>query len=263
MTAQRNFQTLLQARLTEHRSKNSRYSVRAFARRLGLSPSATNEILKGQRKVSRKLVERVSDRLALGPNERSALLQDFPIKAKRRTVEETKKTDPVLRSLRLTADQFEMVSHWVHFAILSLVKVKSFKPSVPEASKRLGVPEKQVEAALSRLERLGLLKREGGKWIRTPKRIETTDEIANSSTKRSHIENLQLAEKSLSEDPMEIRDFSFLTLPADPRKLKKAKEMLREAQDRIAAFLDSGETTEVYRLTTILFPLTQTERNEK
>ncbi|MGK5084879.1 hypothetical protein WDW37_16445 [Bdellovibrionota bacterium FG-1] len=45
-------QRLLRRKFEEARGKNPRVSIRAFAKRLGLSASAANEILKGERRVS-------------------------------------------------------------------------------------------------------------------------------------------------------------------------------------------------------------------
>ena len=81
-------QLALQKRLNEAFSetqlKNPAFSLRAFARKLDLSPSALSEILKGKRRVSKKLAQRVVTNLCLAQSEAQSLLELFPEKPRRR-----------------------------------------------------------------------------------------------------------------------------------------------------------------------------------
>ncbi len=113
-------QSLLRRKLIEFQAKNPSYSVRAFARRLGMQPAATNEIIKGERRVSRKIAEKIILRLQLDPTERASLLKHFPVKSPPKSGDLGKAM--TLDYLKLTADQFELISDWVHFAILNLIK---------------------------------------------------------------------------------------------------------------------------------------------
>lgn len=142
-------QSLLTKKLAELQSKNPSFSVRAFAGRLGLQPSATNEILRGERRVSRKMAERIANRLHLDPSERVELLRGFE-EAK------SKKRDEIGGDyLKLTADQFRILSDWLHFAILNLISTQDFKHDSAWIAKRLAVSESQTKTALDRLLRLG------------------------------------------------------------------------------------------------------------
>ena len=151
-------QNVLRKKFLEIQTRNPSYSVRAFSIKLGLHASATNEIMKGERRVSCKLAERIADRLLLDPSERTSILKFFQptVKrpaARRSTYEEEKEIGSDY--LKLTADQFELISNWIHFGILSLVKTKNFDSSPSSISERLGITEKQASDALERLERLG------------------------------------------------------------------------------------------------------------
>jgi transcriptional regulator with XRE-family HTH domain len=57
----------------ERKDKNPRYSLRAFARSLGVSSGQLSEILSGKRPLSHKLARRVSIALALTENESQEL----------------------------------------------------------------------------------------------------------------------------------------------------------------------------------------------
>lgn len=58
----------------ERKEKNPRYSLRAFARSLGVSSGQLSEILSGKRPLSHKLARRISIALALTEEESSKLI---------------------------------------------------------------------------------------------------------------------------------------------------------------------------------------------
>lgn len=59
----------------ERKDKNPRYSLRAFARSLGVSSGQLSEILSGKRPLSHKLARRISIALALTEDESQKLIQ--------------------------------------------------------------------------------------------------------------------------------------------------------------------------------------------
>lgn len=59
----------------ERKDKNPRYSLRAFARSLGVSSGQLSEILSGKRPLSHKLARRISIALALTESESQKLIQ--------------------------------------------------------------------------------------------------------------------------------------------------------------------------------------------
>lgn len=259
-------QKLLLRKLGEFQSKNPSYSIRAFARRLGVHPSAINEILKGQRFISKKMAERLADRLLLDPSERAELLSQFPEKMKRlkRAVDNQTALAQMAEArssvLRLTADQFTLISDWVHFAILSLIRLPKVDPTAAKMAQRLGVPEKRVKAALDLLVRMQLIERlENGGWKRLYAKINTPDDVLNISIQKSHLADMELARESLLRDPVDRRDFTSMTMPVDLTLMPQVKQILRQAQDQIAALMEGRETTEVYRLSSYFFPLTQSQ----
>jgi len=238
----------------ELQKRNPNISVRAFADRLGLGASATNEILKGERRVSRKLVFRVAAKLSLDPSERSELAKAFPDTKQKSSVSEA---DIDTDLLKLTADQFEAMANWSHFAILSLAKLRTFRSDANWISEQLGITQARAESAVERLTRLGLLKETNGKLLRTYERLNTTDDVVSPAVQKSHLEDMDLARESLLHDPLELRDFVSITMPTDPALIPKAKEILRRAQDEVSELLSVETATAVYRLSTYLYPLTQ------
>jgi transcriptional regulator with XRE-family HTH domain len=70
MQAETHYLHFLRQELQARRARNPRYSLRGFARALGIGGSALSEILSGKRVPSPKLLDRLADRLDLLPEVR-------------------------------------------------------------------------------------------------------------------------------------------------------------------------------------------------
>ncbi len=261
MQEQLAIQNLLQARLGEMKRKNPSYSVRAFAKKVGLNSGALSAILNGKRNVSEILARRIAERLMLDPQERAELFSLFP--EKRRYQKEGMKTDSVDPTyLQLSAAQYRVVGEWQHFAILTLLEVQDFDSSAEWIAKRLNLSVTKTEQSIARMISIGMLERnEDGKLIKAPQKFRTTDDVVDTSIRRSHEETLELAKESLSRDSIDERDFTHISLAIDPKNMSMAKELIRKFQDEFATLVESGNQAEVYRLSMQFFPLSVLEKN--
>lgn len=260
MKEQIKIQQLLNQKLLEIRGKNPSFSIRAFAKKLNLHPSATNEILKGQRKVSRKMAEKIADALLLDPTEKSVLLQNFPEKMNRESKHKNRKvnTEETSAFIKLSADQFALISEGIHFALLSLIKTEGFQSELEWMAERLGETKSSIQKALQRLMSLHLIKLDKyGNIVRTCAPITTSDDTLNLSLQKSHIEDMEIAKEKLLSVDVKKRDFTSLTLPVEPELLPKAKEILRNAQLQLEELMEGGKQQEVYKLSMYLYPLTE------
>jgi uncharacterized protein (TIGR02147 family) len=264
MNEQLLFQSKLREQLHIFQQKNPSYSLRAFAKKLNLSPSALSEILNGKRKVSKKMAIMIYERLGANPLDMNELNSSFDKKSKKESELELLESDgsEKLNFLELSADQFNIIEKWHHFALLSLIETKDFKANVEWMAKRINITVTEVKLALDRLERLGLVKcnEKKTKISLTGGPLITSDDISNQAVKRSHYEDLKFAEGVLDNVNVVDRDFTAVTIAVDSKKIPKAKKMIREFQDRLSQFLESGEKDEVYKMTFYLYPLTNIEK---
>ena len=246
-------QKILRNRLEDLKSKNTSYSLRAFSKRTGLSPTTLSLVLNGRRKVSKKIIQKICERLTLDPLERSAFTQFNRSLASQDEVD--------FSYLQLTADQFHVASDWHCYAILSLIKITGFKNDTKWIAARLGSTESKAKDALERLKRLELVEETSkGQLKRTRMNSKTTDDVANASLRKAHEQTLELARRSIEKDSIEHRDLSSLTFPMNKNKMEKAKSLIRKFQLELMQTLqEEGPADEVYRLAVQLFPLTQIE----
>ena len=260
MKEQLHIQNLIRNGLSDIKSKNPNFSLRAYAKKLSLSPSALSEILNGKRKISKKLAERIVEKMNLDPSAAHGVLNLFDKKMSRLDFVEhshISETPANIDFLKLSSDQFNLISEWQHFAILSLIETEDFKSDIGWIAQRLSISSTQAQSSLDRLIRLGFVFKKNKKYITNKQALLTTDNIPNQAVRKSHYADLRLAEQALDTCPVDQRDFTAITIPANKKNLAKAKKMIREFQDKLTLCLEQGPKDEVFKFTFYLYPLTQ------
>lgn len=265
-------QNWLQNELEAARVKNSRYSLRAMAKKLGLSPGRLSDIMNGRRLLTTQMAMRIADRLGYDPDRREEFLStvDDARNDARKDARKPRAAIPTaalpapLKSLRqpkydpLEMDRFHVIADWYHFAILSLIETTDFNSSPDWISKRLGISIAQAESALERLQSTKLISISSKGRVRsTGKNIETPTDIASTALKRSHRQTLEQAIEAIYEVPVNERDITSMTMAIDSKKIPQAKKLIRNFRKKMAAFLENGPADEVYNLNIQLLPITK------
>ncbi|MEZ4814143.1 MAG: DUF4423 domain-containing protein [Bdellovibrionota bacterium] len=231
----------------ERKLKNSRYSLRSFAKYLKLPPSTVVEIMNTARSPSKRVTQTICERLFLNPEECLQLLNA-------RNASYFRPENTTL----LDMDTFHLISSALHIGLLTLIQCDEFKNDSEWMAERLNSSSRLVEKAIERLLRLKLVvpdKKRGLKVVSL--NIQSSDGIKNMSLRKSHAETLDLAKESLMNDPVELRSIRSMTMAIDPNLLPEAEEKIKKFQEELCEFLESGKKKEVYRMNINLFPLTR------
>jgi uncharacterized protein (TIGR02147 family) len=239
----KNLRSLLLKELEERRRRNTMYSMRAFARDLGVGLGSLSEVLSGKRQLSKSNTLKIIQTLRLSQAEKESLLDN---------------NRPVVLDERqlLAEDEFKLIADWYYLAILNLSRLKTNKADPNWIAERLNIEPYIVIEALERLQRLKFLKVERNRLVRTTIPLTTTTEIPSTAIRRHHSQNLLLAEHSLHNVAVDQREFGSVTMAVNMKNLQKAKELLLKTRKKVAALLEEGPTQEVYTLSFQLFPLT-------
>lgn len=262
MIEQLAIQKLLRSQLLIAQSKNPKYSLRSYSRKLGINAGALSAIINGKRNVSKEMAGKITRKLLIDPQERVEILNLFPEIRKYRNTDEMKQ-DEGAKYLEIEASTFKLIAEWEHFAILSLVNTDDFKNCPKSISERLGISKFRAQEVLERLIVLGFLKLDPEGILRRLKaKIRSSDETVSLSVKKSHEESFELAKESLHRDSLNQRDFTSITMTFNPDKMSVAKEMIRKFQDELSEVMESGTSKEVYRLSVQLFPLTKLQNTK-
>jgi uncharacterized protein (TIGR02147 family) len=261
-------QTLLKNELAKKIAQNPRYSIRAFAKRLGLDPTALSKLLNGSKKLTPGLADKISNRLELSPNEREDILASMVLAYKEggtkrfspRVKQLDKKKPKPQPVLDLTPDIFRTISDWYHYAILQLIEQKDFINDPSWIASQLNISGLEASLAVQRLLRLGIVAEKDERLVRIAPNLTTGDPTLTSSAHKKRIKQVtQKSLESLENDAIKIRNHSTMTMSIDPELLPMAKVMIDEFMDTLAAKLQTKKE-HVYELQINLFPLQRTTK---
>lgn len=240
--------------------QNPRYSMRAFAKALDINSGRLSEILSHKRALTAAMGEKIAQGLKLDSNQASQFSELIRHqKQHRQSVKTLDRTGGCYHVKTLDIDQFRLIADWQHFAVLALMRTRTFKNDVQWMAQRLGLTLTNVNHAIKRLSRLGLIIKKDSTWAVTEQKLATPRDLASLAIRKAHRQNLQKAQKALEEADLELRDFSSITMAIDLEKIADAKEYIQEFRRRMATLLETENATEVYTLNIQLFPLTQSK----
>lgn len=224
---------------------NRGYSQNAFARDLGVSPTALSQYLSGKRSLSPVNLKKVVRSLALP--------LEYAQKSKRNNYADQ------TPSIKLKIDTFTLISDWYHFGILNLLEIELIR-SPEQICKRLGISLQTAIEALDRLESLALIKKNGGRYIRATQSLDTGSDIPSEAIRKHNREKMELAIASLETVSIQLRDISSLTLTFNPQKLNEIKKEIVKFKNRVTNLCNNSEnSSEVYALNVQFFPLSKQE----
>lgn len=260
MALPKDYRQILRDSLEDRCQKNPRYSLRAFARDIGISAPSLSRILNGHHGLSGKVALDIAKRLSLSPAEQElfgALVESkharTPVvrKSARRRVNELSST---FRSLG--ADSFRVISDWYHLAILELTLVEGFKSDAVWIADQLGITQIETKAAIARLLKLDLLRNEKGRLVATGSNFVNPQGVPSDAVRKFHGEILERAKRALELQSVAEREFSNLTLAIDEEALPRVRKLIREFTKRLDTELAaSPRKSRVYNLSIQFFGL--------
>lgn len=230
---------LLRQEYQERKLRNSSYSLRAFARYLGIGIASLSDLLQGKRGLSPKNKIKIAEKLHLSPAQRQAIF-----------LEKSKNLPPVIDE-----ETFKYISDWYHYGILVLPEIDNHKTTPLWVSKKLGISLDEAKEAIERLIKLKLIKKEKSKFIIPKLPFTTTKDIPSTAIRKRHIQILERGKDAIVNRGVNERFFFETTMAIDPDKIEEAKNMIIKYMRRVCKKLETGKQKEIYSLTTGLFPL--------
>jgi uncharacterized protein (TIGR02147 family) len=229
------YRAFLKNELATRMKENSRYSLRAFARSIQISPQALSLVLNGKRGLSLSMAAKISSALGLSKtdqmffNDLVVYTQAKSLKVKKllasrlSTLGESEDTK-VTRLLK--EDTFKVISEWYHYALIELTYVQGFRNHPKWIAHQLGIAEYDAQVAIDRLLRLNLLKmNKRGQLVKTTHTLTTPQDVASSTIRSFHKKMLEKAKSSLDLDPISERDFTTTTMAIDLKKNSHGQEV--------------------------------------
>jgi uncharacterized protein (TIGR02147 family) len=269
-----NYRDYLKEVLAERLRQNRQYSLRGFARNLGIQPSLLSEVLGGRRKLSSESANLVAQQLGLSDQERDYFELMVQLeRAKNPTLREStlrkiQQINPRKKDIHdLSVDYFQMISEWYHFAILRMTEIENFEWSVKSVARALGIHEVECSLALERLERLQLIQYEkkDGRPTKTKDNYLVRSPMPNDALRKYHQQMLQKTLEALStQTPKERFTGTEDVLLADDQ-MKEATEIFEDCFTKILALSKrpSKKQKQVYHVGVHAIKLSQVNERKK
>jgi uncharacterized protein (TIGR02147 family) len=251
------FRAYLQKELLARCRKNPRYSLRSFARSLGVNHGLLSMVLRDKRPLTPDLVRKLATPLGVSKKELDRFLSGHADGRSGRNEERER----IQKFNQLSVDTFSIISDWYHDAILELARIPGFEGAPKPISKRLGITVNEARFAIERLVRVGLMKYDSnGFLVESAGDTATTLDVDQTSIALRHLQRqaLMLSARALDNVPKADRDHSCLTMAVSKNDLQEAKNRIRAFRHELMAFLQRPgvEYDEVYQLGVSLYPLT-------
>lgn len=265
------YKIILKNELAKRIDRNSKYSVRAFAKSLEVDSGALSRILSGKQIPSAKVVNKILENMLFEPSEREELLLSIKLTQQNRNLtrrnqfqkEERPVTTGLFKSLDI--DVFRVMGEWFHSAIMELTFVKGFSSSPKWISSKLAISETEACLAIDRLKRLELIKEDENKTLKkTDQFLDTKDKhLTTPALRKNQKQFLEKAIESLENDSIHERSMTSMTMAIDESRIEEAKKVINEFNQKMSTFLESGEQTRVYNLSIALYPLQKNKNNKR
>lgn len=247
MEIQKDFKTLLQKEYDKRAQKNRLYSLRAYARFLGIDSSFLSKIFTAKRPITSKTIDKLS----------------VPLNLTRTQIEYYKGLagygvgDGAFKALSET--EFDVISEWFHFAILEMTHLDSFQSNPEWIAEKLQVPVAKVAEAIQKLMRMGLLSVDENSRLKVNENCTTTSNpFTNESLIKMQKQINQQAIDALDKVSYEKRSHSAITLCGDSTRIEEAKKKIAAFRRELMVFLESGEKKDsVFQMSISLFPIVE------
>lgn len=258
----------LRAVLALRKKRNRSFRLSAFAKDVGFaSPSLLSMLLSGKRRLAPSAAEKLARSLDLTGKRKSYFLAMTHSQSLRSGPGEKQEAAEAMlliktkaRKATLALDQYHFLTNWYYPVIYTLAGTSGVSSNPKSLAQRLGrgLTEAEVKTAITALENLGLLRREGEGYVRLAPRLVTDEDVRNVAFPRYHREMNRLAAEAISL-PLEQREFNGLTVAIPQALLPTVKERIRKFRTELNEYLSAHETgaEDIFQMNIQLFPLTE------
>jgi len=224
--------------IARRKSRNDRYSERAFARSIGLSAGFLKHLLQRKKGLGRERALDVARRLNW-----SDLKADRFIEAldKRKLGSKVRQNGALLKH-----DIFKEISDWYAFPSIELNEVRPIK-NAADCAKRLGISKVEADHVLRRLEHAGLIRMTPTGYQKAKGEYEMPS-LSSGAIRKFHRQSLLRAVDSVDSQAFGTRELRALTLAFDTDRLGEAQVEIAKFIKRFERRFANGKKNAVYQM---------------
>jgi uncharacterized protein (TIGR02147 family) len=243
---------ILKRELHSIQARRPQYSLRSFAKELGLSPASLSKILSGRQRLSEAKAAQVAKKLGLSEAEAMKFCE---------TAKFFQNSRGRARGISLTnldLDLFEVVADWRHLAILEWISLKKGKTTDVDIANGMGLSKRQVRHSLKILIGSKLIEiKDPGFQISSEARI-LAGKAPNRAIREYHRHLIKKAVDSIVEVPFEQRNISNAVIKVSPKSYPEIVRRIEKFRNDLSILTDvDSEADRIYSLNLQLFPLSK------
>jgi transcriptional regulator with XRE-family HTH domain len=246
----------LKSELTRRCEKNPRYSLRSFARSLGVDHSLLAKILRGERRVSAGMIWKVGQAINIKPEQ----LTKWSIES-RENREGRKVRFNILKNGKLS-----ILTEWYHFALLELTLLPEFSTQPQWIAKKLQITVAEARMAIDRLQESGRLTiNENGEWVLGDPNNSWADlKATNEIRKRLQKQFLEKALTAIDSVPFEDRENGSMTMAISRKMIPHFKNRIEEFKKSLLAEAEMASNYDaVYQVCVAFYPISTITKTSK
>lgn len=226
----------LKMHLRELQDKNPSYSLRAFAKKINISPGGLSQILNQQKKISLDRALNISRLLNLSERETSyfsRLVQADSIanqNSRIKWLDELNLDFSEFSTTRnLEIDQFRLISDWYGLAILQWITHFPKRTSVSEIAEAFKIKVSDVSRSLERLCHLEIIEKSGADQFKIlTDRIEVTSQIPSEVIQSYYRSLLPIIEHNISAQDSRERVIGAEVMAFDDSQIDEVRKLSDE-----------------------------------
>lgn len=236
---------ILKAEYEKRSQEKPQYSIRHFAKQVGMEASTLSKYFRNKRKISQKSFNYLIKNLEMNLDQIVLKEEAF-----------IRQND----GMDLLDEKFEKIlSNWFYFAILECLHLDRAESDIRWLSKTLSVDIETVRQAVHNLQELGALKEQDGKWFDNLNNVSfvTSEDMDTVTGQQYQKQLLKLAEASIEKTPKKNKSHTGVMVAADSALVPQAKEMIRNFRRDFMQFLEQNSKNKdtVLNLQINFFPL--------
>ena len=252
----------------QKREKNPGFSLRAWAKQMGMSTHTTLTLmLNGKRDIPKKYVPVLIKSLMLTAREGLYLEmligynQSKTVHEKELYSTRLQELTPQDQSALVELETFRYLEDPIHCIIMDMTDLADFNPDPKwiQARLQISVSVQRIEEVIARLIKMQLLQQdENGQLKKTYRTFTSVPDVADLAGQSYHKNASMMAGELISQQSVHVREFNGYTMSIKKSALPAAKLKLREFARQFMQETEApaGEGEETYQLNLQFFPIT-------
>jgi uncharacterized protein (TIGR02147 family) len=256
------YRTVLLDELNMRQRRRPKYSLRAFARDIGMKAATLSDVLKGRYGLSPDRAIKIAERLGLS-EDKKAYFRDLVASKHARSSAAREAALQRVQALRQKLEykmlrDSESLAHssWEFSAVRQFIRLRGGDVGLEEISRGLRLSREKVVDVVESLLTMGLLESTGSRFQMKDANLKSESRAPSASIRAFHKSILNLAAERLETGVISERKYLSSVFTVNASRLEEARAWLEEMnREFLEKFHDDKTATDLYAFSLQLFKI--------